>query len=47
MFDIFWKRWVNEYLPLLQKRQKWTKTFPNFFEDDLVLIANDNLPRNA
>ena len=45
--NIFWKQWVKEYLPLLQKRQKCTKTFPNFFEGDLVLIASDNLSRNA
>ena len=45
--NLFWKRWVKEYLPILQKRQKWTKLNPNFTVGDVVIIADDNLPRNA
>ncbi|XP_041461181.1 uncharacterized protein LOC121412436 [Lytechinus variegatus] len=45
MADQFWKRWVKEYLPLLQERQKWTKPQRNFEPNDLVLIADDNFPR--
>ena len=45
--NLFWKRWVKKYLPILQKRQKWTKLNPNFAVGDVVIIADDNLPRNA
>ena len=45
--NLFWKRWVKEYIPILQKRQKWTKLNPNFTVGDVVIIADDNLPRNA
>ena len=45
--DLFWKRWVREYLPLLQRRQKWTVKHRNFTCGDIVLIADHNLPRNA
>ena len=38
---------MKEHLLFLQKRQKLTKTFANFSKGDLVLIADDNLPRNA
>lgn len=24
MSDLFWRRWVKEYLPQLQERQRWT-----------------------
>ncbi|XP_069128774.1 uncharacterized protein [Argopecten irradians] len=43
---VFWRRWTGEYLPMLQKRQKWLKRERNIRIGDLVLIA-DNLPRHA
>ena len=43
--DVFWRRWINEYLPALQRRSKWTKPTPNLKLNDLVLIADDNTPR--
>ena len=45
MVDIFWKRWVREYLPLLQKVNKWHKTHDNLKVGDLVMIADENTPR--
>ena len=43
--DVFWKRWVKEYLPLLQRRQKWNKAQRNLQVDDVVLVADMNTPR--
>ena len=43
--DVFWKRWVKEYLPLLQIRQKWNKTERNLAVGDVVLVADMNSPR--
>jgi hypothetical protein len=43
--DVFWTRWIKEYLPILQKRQKWFKHERNLKEGDLVLIV-ENTPRN-
>lgn len=45
--DIFWRRWVREYLPSLQQRQKWHKQRRNFAVDDIVLVFDDNKPRNS
>ena len=44
--NLFWTRWVKEYLPLLQKRQKWMFPQRNFAINDLVLVTNENTPRN-
>ena len=43
---IFWRRWIKQYLPELQRRQKWIRQQPNVNVGDLVLLAEDNVPRN-
>ena len=43
--DVFWKRWLSEYLPLLQIRQKWNKAERNLKVGDVVLIADVTTPR--
>lgn len=42
--DVFWRRWVCEYLPSLQEQQKWNKKQRNFAKDDIVLVLDDNKP---
>ena len=44
--DQFWQRWVREYLPLLQSRQKWIDSDKNIAVGDVVLIM-DYAPRNS
>ena len=44
--DHYWKRWIREYLPNLQKRSKWVKSRGNVQIGDLVLVAEDNVLRN-
>ncbi|KAK3746973.1 hypothetical protein QZH41_002530 [Actinostola sp. cb2023] len=41
----YWKRWLREYLPTLQQRQKWHVPRRNLEIDDLVLVADDNVQR--
>jgi transposase InsO family protein len=45
--DIFWRRWVREYLPMLQERQVWNKTCQNVAVDDVVLVADERTPRGS
>ena len=45
--DLFWKRFVKEYLPLMQERQKWNVARKNLKPDDLVLIVDETSPRNS
>ncbi|XP_033105089.1 uncharacterized protein LOC117107502 [Anneissia japonica] len=44
--SIFWKRWRKEYLPLLQTKQRWTTPNRNIKVNDLVLVVDDNAPRD-
>ena len=44
--DEFWRRWRAEYLPLLQRRQKWLAPQLNFKVGDLVLLVEESPHRN-
>ncbi|XDV22790.1 hypothetical protein PO909_027607 [Leuciscus waleckii] len=44
--DNFWYRWRREYLPTLQSRRKWNSTQPDIQEGDLVLLKDNQSPRN-
>ena len=43
--DVFWKRWISEYLLTLTEREKWLKDQRNVKVGDLVLILEENVPR--
>ena len=45
MSDVFWRRWVKEYLPSLHKRQKWLRETKAVKKGDLVLLQESNCPR--
>ena len=44
--DLFWRRWVKEYLPELHRRTKWQIRTRGLHEGDVVLVVDTNLPRN-
>ena len=46
LVDVFWRRWIREYLPSLQMRQKWNNQQRNFAVNDIVLVLDDKSPRN-
>lgn len=41
--DLFWKRWTQEYLPLLQERQRWNQE-KNFSPGDVDVIVDSTAP---
>jgi len=45
--DLFWRRWMREDLPLLQRRQKWLQPQRNLKVGDLVLVCDENSKRGA
>ena len=44
--DTFWKRWVREYLPELQRRGKWTQENRHLSRGDIVLVMEPTVPRS-
>ena len=47
MANLFWHRWVREYLHLLPERQKWFDIKRNLQVGDIVLIVDSNVPRSS
>lgn len=45
--DMFWARWLKEYLPTLLPRQKWTQEARSLQVGDYVIIVEPNLDRNC
>jgi len=43
--DVFWSRWIKEYVPQLQKATKWHEAQRNLKVNDLVLVADEHTPR--
>ena len=46
MLDQFQARWKRELLQSLQSRQKWLKPHQNLEKGDIVLLCDENIPRN-
>ena len=42
----FWSRWKKEFLQNLQRRSKWSGVSRNLRIGDIVLINEENTPRN-
>ena len=43
----FWTRWCKEYLQSLQDCSKWNNQKRNLKQGDIVLLVQDNVPRNC
>ena len=41
----FWKRWMREWRPLLNARQKWTEAKPDLKIGDTLLAISPDCPR--
>jgi hypothetical protein len=44
--NVYWKRWLQEYLPLLQSRTKWTGETVPLAVDDLVVVNDQRVHRH-
>ena len=42
-----WHRWMKEYLPALQSRQKWLVQNRNLAIGDIVLLVSEDTPRSV
>ena len=45
LLNQFWKQWLRQYIPDLQKRIKWNEVQKNIAVGDLVLVMDENTTR--
>ena len=45
--NLFWERWRKEFLQTLQLGKKWVKPQRNMLVCDIVVIKDENAPRNT
>ena len=45
--EMFWRRWVKEYLPTLTRRTKWHQPCRQLAPGDVVVIADDKATRGV
>ena len=45
--NVFWERWKKEFLLTLQPRKKWIKPQRNMVVNDVVIVKDENAPRNV
>ena len=44
--NMFWSRWLKEYLPTLVQKWKWNYPTENLNVGDLVVVQTDNISRS-
>ncbi|KAH8317047.1 hypothetical protein KR074_012443, partial [Drosophila pseudoananassae] len=44
--DSFWKRWLQEYLPVITRRAKWCEKAKPLVEGDIVYVCDPGQPRS-
>ena len=47
LVQIFWGKWLNSYLSSLKERQKWNNSMDNLQKDQIVLMTDENQPRDC
>ncbi|XP_065075283.1 uncharacterized protein LOC135699027 [Ochlerotatus camptorhynchus] len=45
--NLFWKRWVTDYLPEITRRSKWFQSTKPIATGDVVIIVDPKMPRSC
>ena len=47
VYNVFRKKWVENYAPTIIQQGKWYKSSPNLRSGDIVVVCNQNLLRSG